>query len=87
MNRDGYAASLVPPPAGNTRAVKHGVYSARLQAGRANEIAEELMAAPWAADADAMAAAEAGCLLALIERIDHALSDGRVEDSRGSRGL
>jgi hypothetical protein len=63
--------------------LKHGAYSARLQEERAREIETELMSAPWAHPMDALAAAEAGRLMALIERIDGALSDGRVEDRQG----
>jgi hypothetical protein len=48
----------------------------RLQEPRARDFAEHVMAAAWAAEVDALGAAEIGRLEELIERIDSALADG-----------
>jgi hypothetical protein len=65
--------------------LKHGVYSAngRALAPRAEQIAAALMEIPHAQPLDLLAAQEIGSLLATLEAIDRALSDGRVENKRG----
>ena len=85
VNRNGHPQTLVashPGHANNQRA--RGAYSPRLREPRAQEIAASVMAAPWASDVDELGAVEIGRLEALIERIDEALADGRLEGSRGS---
>jgi hypothetical protein len=83
VTNPGNPASLVPAEQGNTRTLKHAAYSPRMREPRAREIAERVMQAPWASDLDELGALEIGRLEALVEAIDAALSDGRVEDGRG----
>lgn len=74
--------NLKPAPAGNTRALKHGIYSRRALAQRGTEIAEALMAAPHTVPLDAIAAQEIGALLALVERVDMALVERGVTGNK-----
>jgi hypothetical protein len=67
-NPDGHAASLVPAPEGNHRALRHGVWSPSALQPRAREVAEALMEAPHTVDLDAVAAEEIGSLVALVRR-------------------
>jgi hypothetical protein len=79
-NPNGHAASLVPAPPGNTRGLKHGVYSTRREiTPEVQEIAASLMELPHVTDSDYAAAIEIGKLVVLIDRIDAALADGKVE--------
>jgi hypothetical protein len=84
-NPGGNPTSLVPATRGNTRGVRHGVYSAsgRVLAPRAEEIARSLMELPHAQPLDVLAAEEIGSMLATLEAIDAALADRRVENKRG----
>lgn len=84
MNRKGTPSNLVAAHPGNTNAAKMGVYSPRLLAPRAREVADALMAAPQAAPLDQIAAEEIGSLVALLEAIDadldeHGLTTGKGE--------
>jgi hypothetical protein len=74
----------VPAPRGNTRALVHSLYSARRDLPeRAREMAEQLLELPHLTEADQPAAAELAALVVLIENVDRALADGRVENRRG----
>src|SRR5262249_9150080 len=84
-NPNGNPVSLVPAGPGNTRALKHAVYSDRLREPRAREIAEGVMTAPWATDLDELAAAEIGRLAALIESLEEALPTPAGRRSQASR--
>jgi hypothetical protein len=70
VNPNGHAATLEAPPAGNTRAVRHGYYSGRLLAERAAEIRDALMTLPHAQPLDVLAAEEIGSMIAALEAID-----------------
>jgi hypothetical protein len=73
-NPNGHAASLEPPPEGNMRALRHGLYSGRLLAERASEIREALMTLPHAQPLDVLAAEEIGSVIAALEAIDRDLA-------------
>jgi hypothetical protein len=85
VNSNGHPQTLVPAEPGNTLGVRHGVYSrsGRVLAARAEEIADALMHLPYAHPLDVLAAEEIGSLMATLEAVDAALSDGRVENKRG----
>lgn len=57
-NPEGHPQTLVPPPSGNLRAAKHGVYSEPLREPRAQEIFEAIMEAPHVSPLDAIGAAQ-----------------------------
>lgn len=75
MNPKGTPVNLVPAQLGNTNAARAGVYSARLMAPRAREVADALMDSPQAVPLDQIAAEEIGSLVALLEAIDADLAD------------
>jgi hypothetical protein len=85
MNEAGHPSTLVAAHPGNRNRELHGAYGARRELDpRAAEIAEALLeAAPHAIPLDTLAAQEIGSLAVLLERVDAALSDGRVENRRG----
>jgi len=81
VNRKGTPSNLVAAHPGNTNASKTGVYSPRLLAPRAREVADALMGAPQATPLDQIAAEEIGSLVALLEATDadlerHGLTNG-----------
>jgi hypothetical protein len=83
-NPGGHASTLVAAHPGNENALRHGLYSARRELPeRAREIAEDLLALPHVTEADRPAAEELGALTVLLENVDRALADGRVEGGRG----
>jgi hypothetical protein len=88
MNANGHPETLVPAERGNTLGVRHGAYSrsGRVLAPRAEQIAAALMELPHAQPLDVLAAEEIGSLMATLEAVDRALSDGRVENKRGEVG-
>ena len=63
----------------NANALRHGLYSRREVAPEVRELADELMGLPHVAETDYPAAIEIAKLVLLIDRIDAALADGRVE--------
>jgi hypothetical protein len=82
-NPNGNANALIPAPRGNVRNWQHGGYSDRFLSARAAEIADELMELPHVLTIDRASAEEIGRLRAIVERIDRALEDNRVESKRG----
>jgi hypothetical protein len=80
-NVNGHPQTLVAAHLGNKNAEQHGLYA---QHGReleplAQAVADWLMAAPHVSEYDALAAIEIGKLAVLIDRVDTALADGKVE--------
>ncbi len=76
VNENGHPATLIASHPGNANAARHGLYSKRLLAPRAAEIADALMEAPHVVPADRLAAEEIGSVLAALEAIDRALAEG-----------
>ncbi len=88
MNENGHPATLVAPEPANTRALTHGLYSSRREiTPEVRELADELMALPHVQETDYPAALEIAQLIRLVDRIDGALSDGRVERGGSLRAL
>src|SRR3954468_6985360 len=85
-NPDGHAQTLEAARVGNTHALRHGAYSSRVLARRAQEISDAVMEAPHTVPLDAIGAGEIGALVARIEALDKAL-DGRAPGSRGTAHL
>ena len=85
-NPEGYPATL-EHARGNTRAVKPGVYSTRMLAPRAQEVAAQLMELPHVVTIDEMAATEIGILVARIEAIDRDLDERGHFGRNGARSL
>jgi hypothetical protein len=83
VNRRGTPETLVPAQVGNANAAKSGVYSPRLLAPRAREVADALLAAPHAVPLDQPAAEEIGSLVALLEAIDSDLAKRGLTNRRG----
>ena len=83
MNERGFPENLQPHQLNNTNAVQHGVYSRRVMAPRAREIAEELLALPQTVPLDRVAAAEVGAIVAMIEAIDEVLLTRGLTDRSG----
>ncbi len=65
----------------NRNRLVHGLYARREIAPEARELADELMHLPHVAETDYAAALEIAKLVLLIDRIDAALADGRLERS------
>jgi hypothetical protein len=82
-NPNGTPDALVPAPQGNTRRLVHGAYSPRFRSERQDEIVAELMALPHVTELDLPAAREIAALTEQAERVSEALSDGRVESTKG----
>jgi hypothetical protein len=76
VSAPGHPATLVPAPAANTLAAKHGVWSERLREPRAQELYEAIMDAPHLTPLDAIAARQVARLEALIEACEDALASG-----------
>jgi hypothetical protein len=85
MNEAGHPSTLVASHPGNRNRELHGAYSLRRELDpRATEIADALLdAAPHTIPLDRIGAEEIGSLIVTMDRIDVALSDGRVENRRG----
>jgi hypothetical protein len=84
VNQAGNPSTLVAAHPGNQNRFAHGAYSPRRELEpRAAEIAEALLEAPHTVALDRLAAEEIGALVLLLDRVDAALSDGRVENRRG----
>jgi hypothetical protein len=85
MNEAGHPATLKPGSPGRQNRLVHGAYSLRRELDpRALEIADALLdAAPHTIPLDRIGAEEIGALIVTMDRIDAALSDGRVENRRG----
>ena len=66
---------LYPVHRGNTNAVRHGVYSGRVLAPRAEEIRDALMTLPHAQPLDILAAEEIGSIIAALEAVDRDLRE------------
>jgi hypothetical protein len=78
VNRNGYPQTLQAVQPENTNAAKTGIYSARLREPRAQEIAEQIMAAPWAAEhLDEHGAVEIARVESMIESLDAAIAAAR----------
>lgn len=75
MNRTGHKQTLVSSHPANKNAVRHGVFSPRVLAPRAREIADGLMSAAHTSPLDQLAAEEIGALVALIEAADRDLTE------------
>lgn len=86
-NPDGNPSSLVAKQYGNRNHEAHGLQGRdpRRYDARAAEIEEELFALPHVTPLDGPALREIATLISLIERVDKALSDGRVETGRPRR--
>lgn len=84
-NPVGTPGNLVAAHPGNTNGLAHGAYSVRREVHpRAAEIADALLAAaPHTVPLDRLAAEEIGALVVLLDRIDAALADGKVENRNG----
>ncbi len=88
MNRNGHPASLVPSHPGNTSRLSHGLYGRRRSLpAEAVEIADALMSAEHTVGLDRFAAEEIGALIVQLDRVDAALSDGKVERNGQARSL
>lgn len=85
MNPNGNAANLLPSEAGNVRAARHGVFSEgrRLLEPVAQEIAEDILAAPHVVDMDELGAIEIARLESLIRAIDCDLAEHGLTNRRG----
>jgi hypothetical protein len=86
-NPTGNVEALVPAPEGNAYGLSHGFFSKRVISERAEAIADGLMLLPFAVPLDRLAAEEIASVIASLEAIDRALSDGRVETRGKVRGL
>jgi hypothetical protein len=84
MNRRGHPATLRARHPGNQNSVKSGVYSPRLLAPRAREVADALLAASHTVPLDQVAAEEIGSLVALLEAIDEDLAKRGLTDRKGN---
>src|SRR5437868_9365261 len=82
----GRLSNLVAAHPDNLNAVRHGVYSSRVLAPRAREIAAGLMGLPHVRPLDALAADEIGSIVARLEAIDLELDERGVGRS-GARSL
>jgi len=83
VNPAGRPENLRAQQWGNSNAVRHGVYSRGALEPKAREIAESLMAAPYAIELDLLGAQEVGALLARIEEVDSVLDKQGLTDRRG----
>jgi hypothetical protein len=84
MNENGHPPTLVAAHPGNTARLLHGAYATRNHpTERGQAVAAWLAALPHVTDADQLAAQEVGALVSILERIDAALGDGRVENRKG----
>jgi len=81
-NPTGNPQHLIASHPHNTHSLTHGAYSPRAREPRAREIAEQVMAAPWATELDELGALELGRLEALIERLDSAIHRSRGKPKR-----
>jgi hypothetical protein len=87
-NPAGHPETLVAAHPGNANRLVHGLYAEQRDVSpKARAIAEELLTLPWAAESDWPAALEIGKLEVLIDRVDKALEDGRVEKGDAVRAL
>ncbi len=82
-NPNGTPANLVASHPANANAAKRGIWSPRLLEPRAQEIAAEIMAAPWASALDELAAVEIARICALIEAIDDEIASRGVTGRGG----
>lgn len=87
MNRAGHSQTLVAAHPGNSHRLVHGLYAKREIAPEVRELADELMSLPHVAETDYAAALEIAKLVLLVDRIDVALSDGRLERGMSLRAL
>lgn len=84
MNYNGHPATLVAAHPGNTARLVHGAYATRDHlTDHGRTVAAWLASLPHATEADTLAAQEVGALASILERIDAALADGRVENRKG----
>jgi hypothetical protein len=84
MNSKGHPPTLRPRQPGNRNAVRSGVFSARVLAPRAREIANALLDASHAVPLDQIAAEEIGALVATLEAIDEDLGRRGLTDRKGN---
>ena len=80
-------SNLISSHPGNTNAVTHGLWSPRTLAPRAREIANALASLPHIQPLDALAAEEAGSLIARLEAIDFDLEERGQLGRHGARSL
>jgi hypothetical protein len=71
-------SNLVAAHPQNLNAVRHGIYSARVLAPRAREVADQLMSLPHVRPLDALAADEIGSIVARLESIDRDLDSANT---------
>lgn len=84
MNPAGHPATLSASHPGNVSRLVHGAYAERRHMTEHGEqVAAWLRELPHVTAADQLAAEEVGALVSVLERIDAALADGRVENRRG----
>ena len=84
MTTSNGAANLTPAGPENTRALKHGIWSARTLEPRVQEVAEQILAAPHVAEqVDEIGAVELARLEVLIERMDEYLADEGLTNRKG----
>lgn len=83
----GRLTNLVAAHPENLNAVRHGVYSSRVLAPRAREVADQLMCLPHVRPLDALAADEIGSIVARIEAIDLDLDDRGQVGRNGAKSL
>jgi hypothetical protein len=79
--------NLVAAHPGNLNALRHGIYSSRVLAPRAREIADQLMGLPHVRPLDALAADEIGSIVARVEAIDRDLDERGQVGRGGARSL
>jgi hypothetical protein len=87
VNRAGHSQTLVAAHPGNANRLVHGLYSKREIAPEVRELADELMSLQHVAETDYAAALEIAKLVLLVDRIDAALADGRLERGTALRAL
>jgi hypothetical protein len=87
VNENGTPANLVPATTGNTNAVRHGVYSPRSLEPRAQEVTEAIMSAQHTIGIDEVGAQEIGRLVALIETIDHEITENGLTRKGDARTI
>lgn len=88
MNPDGHSQSLVPGAGQAQARLSHGFYSRRSSLDpAARALAEDLLQAPHLTGLDSIGAEEIAALVIQLDRIDAALSDGRVESRGKPRAL
>jgi hypothetical protein len=88
VNRCGTPANLIASHPGHANNLQHGYYSTRREiTAEVRALADELMSLPHLAETDYAAALEIASLLQLVDRVDAALADSKVEHRGHLRAL